>query len=87
MKAVRMTALAIAVALGTNTVATAYAGDGAARRGPQHAGQDGNDHDTAQSDLRALAELVLLSLALLESSTPAASAHVERRTGAGDERQ
>jgi len=92
MKAVRMTAPAIAVALGTNTLAKAYDGDGTASQGLQHPSQDVYDQVTAQSDLLALAELLLLGLALLEQPTPASdpcsgcAPRVERRIGVGHER-
>ncbi len=92
MKAVRMTVLAMAVALGTNTLAKAYAGDGAVSQGPRHAPQDAYDQITAQSDLLALAELLMLGLALLEQPTSAGdpcsgcAPRVERRTGVSHER-
>ena len=88
----RMTALAIALALGSNTLAKAYAGDGAAGQGPQHAVQDDYDQMTAQSDLVALAELLILGLALFDGPIPAAdrcpqcAGHVEQRTQIGHER-
>ena len=87
MKVVRMTALALAVALGTNPLANAYAGDGGTSRGPQHASQDGYDPIAAQS---ALAELILLGLALIDQPAPkpcsGCAARVERRAGVGHER-
>jgi hypothetical protein len=88
----RVTALAIALALGSNTLAKAYADDRAAGQGPPHAVQDGYDQMTAQADLVALAELIILGLALFDGPIPAAgrclgcTGDVERRSRIGHER-
>ena len=68
----RATTLAIALTLGAGMLAEAHACNGTASQTPHSASQDKYDQVSVQSDLLALAELLVFGLALLEAPSPAA---------------